>query len=302
MIPIYVGLNVELYNKILEKNKILVEDIQECLFDFFNNNAEVFTQDRLDTTAKYPEEYGIGIICSKNSPKIKTILMEKYNVINVNLLHLNSASLNIKAQISIELLNNNVMSNITFNLFEIPNKNADLVNKDYFKPIFRFVDFNAGVTTLIAESYIIYEVINDLKKKEKYSGDFKHIFFDVVRFIDSKEDEDIIFDGWLGNYFNISSNRIDIEIKGNEKISSAINLFFKIKEAKIESGHKHGHVFTKLNKDTKNFLNHLLIKKEDLKSQFSNEDLEVYHITHDEKLKIDDYNFETNYDVFKPIS
>lgn len=288
---------MELYNEILEKNKDIVENIKESLCEFFNNNDDVFTHDRLDTTAQYPEKYRLGIICSKNAPKIKTVLMEKYDVINVNLLHLGSTTLNIKAQISIEFLNNNVMSNITFNLFEIPNKNAALFNKDYFKPIFRFVDFNAGVTTLIAESYIIYEVINDLKKKETHSGDFKHVFFDVIRFMDSKEGNDTIFDGWLGNYFNISSNRIDIKIKGNEKLSSAINLFFKIKEVKIESGNKHGHVFTKLNKDTKNFLNHLLIKKENFKSQFSNEDLEVYHIKNDEKLNIEDYNFNINYDI-----
>lgn len=289
---------MKVYNKLLEKNKILVEDIQECLFDFFNNNEEVFTHDRLDTTAQYPEGYGNGIVCINNALKIKNILLKKHKITNVNLLHIGFSNLTIKAQISIEFINNNVMSNITFNLLEIPKKNIDMVNKDFFKPAFRFTDFNAGVSVLIDENYIIYEVINELEKKTTYSGDFKIEFFKSIKFIDKKEKSDISPDEWLANYFNISSNRIDLKIKGNKKISEGIVLFFKIKEIKIEKGR----TFTDLNKANKCFLNNFLIKKEDFINQFTNEDIEVYQLEHDEKLHIESFSPEINYNILKPIA
>lgn len=289
---------MKVYHELLEKNKILIEDIQECLFDFFNNNDEVFTHDRVDTTAKYPEGYGNGIICINNASKIKNILLKKHNIKNVNLLHIGFSNLTIKAQISIEFINNNVMSNITFNLLEIPKKNIDMVNKYFFKPAFRFTEFNAGVSVLVDENYIIYEVINELEKKTTYSGDFKIDFFESIKFIDKKEKSDISPDEWLSNYFNISSNRIDFKIKGNKKISEGIRLFFKIKEIKIEKGRN----FTELNKSTKDFLYNLLIKKEDLRNQFTTEDIEVYQLEHDEKLNIKNFSSKINYDVFKSIS
>lgn len=288
---INVGFNMDLYNEILEKNKVLVDDIKECVFDFFKNNQIIFTNDRDDTTVPYPEDYGrLIIVKNKNAEKLKQLLLNKYKVNNVTISHCVSDIPKYKAFLSVEFLKNNSLTTIYFYFENAPERN-EILNKEYFEPSFRFTDINNGVTLFISKNYTLYEIIENLK------------LFRVFRFINKKNNYLDKIDFHLINHFNLSKTRIDINFNSNIYLLNTVNLFLKIEDIKTLNNLSHNNLSDSfiINDCQEKFIYNILIKKEDVLNQLTTEMMDLYHLENDYKFNIEDYNFKINFNVFEKI-
>lgn len=282
---------MELYNEILEKNKVLVDDIKECLFDFFQKNQVVFTNDRDDTTVSHSEDYGMLILIKdKNAEKLKQFLLKKNNVNNVTISHFSSKVSKYKVFVSVEFLKNNSLMTIYFYLEKVPELN-EILNKDYFEPSFRFTDINNGITLFISKNYTLYEIIENLKQSR------------VFRFINKKNNYLDKVDFHLINYFNLSKARIDINFNSNIYLLNAVNLFLKIEDIKILNNLSYDNLFDSivLNNSQERFIYNILIKKEDVLNQLTTEIMDLYHLKNDYKFNVEDYNFKISFNVFEKI-